>query len=278
MSPGLDVTRVAYRGPMECLFCHGREVDRLTVEHLISRPVADAFGIDRTAEISSVDMPTGTIDATRPLTALGVKIACGRCNNGWMNDLEHQMRLVAGWINGRTFGITPSTLRSLKRWLVKTHLVLTFIEGGARRFGSSDDFEIIPPATQGRLLYDDSDDLFTSVSVGFARRSEVVSNSFGYLVETPLVLHNDGERLNRRAASVTVIDLGLLRTYLVVPIIGGPTVTLPSGVGDLRSGMTFRRLPKTSRVGPTGEITVDYGHHDIHAVMEAVSAAAAQPS
>lgn len=259
---------------MQCNFCLGREQDRLSVEHLVSRPVAEAFGIDRRAEMASVDGTTLTIEASRPLTALGARLACRRCNNGWMGDLENEMRLVARWINGRTNGISPSTLRSLRRWLLKTHMVLSFIEGGTRRFGSSDDFDIIPQVSHGRRLYEGDDGVFESVAFGFARRATPVSNAFGYLVETPLILHNNGVELNRRGASVSTLDLGLLRTFCVVPFLDGAEITMPSGCADLRPGTTFKRLPRVERVGPTNAIAVDYGEKDIHALLAAVSAAA----
>jgi hypothetical protein len=255
---------------MECLFCHGSEGGRLSVEHLVSKPVAEAFSIDRTAELASGDSTTGVIHASRPLTALSARLACERCNNGWMNALEHDMAYVARWVNGRTVGLTPTTSRSLRRWLIKTHLVLSFIEGGTRRFGANDDFRIIPRASPGRWLYEDSNELLAGVAFAFVRLHKPPSNNFAYLVETPRVLHAGGRALNGRAASVTVVDLGLLRCVVVVPVAMGATITFPVGLRDVRDGSTFRSLPRSQRSGSPNEVVVDFGEVDIVATLDSL--------
>ncbi len=107
---------------MRCFFCYADgEVPRLSKEHLVSRPVAEAFGLDRSATFGR----TGSNDSSvtiSPLDTLAVKLVCDRCNNGWMNTIEHRMASVAEWSGSRSLPLSPAHLDSLCAWALKTYV------------------------------------------------------------------------------------------------------------------------------------------------------------
>lgn len=82
-----------------CAFCFAQSLDfpALTREHLMSRPVADAFGIDRTANFARADTGFTNIRWTT-VNGVGRRFVCAPCNNGWMNALEHEMAAVGLWV------------------------------------------------------------------------------------------------------------------------------------------------------------------------------------
>lgn len=190
---------------MNCHFCLGASGAPLSNEHLVSKPVADAFGIDRWGDLTSVDMATLTLGPSRPLEQLKVRIACSSCNSGWMQQLEEGMHAVAKWVNGKSVGMTPETFQILWRWLLKTHIVLAAIEGGTRRFGKGDDWQISLPATQGRMLYDGDDSVLDDVAFEFARRQGPAPNRFSYRIENARSQHTGGQDLPIRVAPLAAI-------------------------------------------------------------------------
>ena len=108
---------------LNCHYCLGVSGTGLTNEHLVSNPVADPFGIDRWGDLTTVDMATLTLVASRPLEQLKARIACDSCNSGWMHQLEDQMPSVAAWVGAGGEELGADRLRILKRWLLKTHNV-----------------------------------------------------------------------------------------------------------------------------------------------------------
>lgn len=252
---------------MNCHFCLGASGAPLSNEHLVSKPVADAFGIDRWGDLTSVDMATLTLGPSRPLEQLKVRIACSSCNSGWMQQLEEGMHAVAKWVNGKSVGMTPETFQILWRWLLKTHIVLAAIEGGTRRFGKGDDWQISLPATQGRMLYDGDDSVLDDVAFGFARRQGPAPNRFSYRIENARSQHAGGQDLPIRVASVSVVSVGFLDAWTVVPLLGFADIALPAGVADLRAGDTFRGLRRAEKPGGVEDVVVDYGPVDLHALF-----------
>jgi hypothetical protein len=82
------VRRLTHDGAMtnsraRCAFCYAESADFpvLTREHLVSRPVGSAFGIDRTSPFLRTDR---TFDDMRWTTVNGIsrKVVCTACNNG----------------------------------------------------------------------------------------------------------------------------------------------------------------------------------------------------
>src|SRR6266511_2903537 len=117
---------------MRCFFCYAEgEVPRLSKEHLVSRPVARAFGLDRSAAFGRAGNSDSSVSISS-LDTLAVKLACDRCNNGWMNKIEHRMAAVAEWPGSRVLPLSPADFDSVRAWALKTYFVLTAIEGGIR--------------------------------------------------------------------------------------------------------------------------------------------------
>lgn len=73
-----------------CIFCWQERP--LTVEHLISKPISNALGIDRSSSIGefapSTEGPGAEGVRFVALGDLKVRSACRECNNGWMATLE----------------------------------------------------------------------------------------------------------------------------------------------------------------------------------------------
>jgi hypothetical protein len=83
------------------MFCFQESVDDITPskEHLLSKPVATAFGIIRASPLLRTDSKLRNFDWRR---LDGIKFGCGchDCNTGWMNRLETAMGGVAEWLHG----------------------------------------------------------------------------------------------------------------------------------------------------------------------------------
>lgn len=251
---------------MNCLFCG--QSPPLTREHLVSNPVASAFGIDRAGELSTLEGVE--IIRSVSLDQLSVRLPCGTCNSGWMNDLETGMAAVARWMRARENGITTDCLRNLERWLLKSYIVMTAMDGGIRRFGSSDSFSMIPEATRAGGLYAGSDEAFDRVAVGYRRRRKPFPNNFGYVIGNPTVLPSGPRYANCRSAGAAVFALGLLEAWIVVPVLT-PTISLPASVRQLRPGDRFRSLSIRDGLPDVAQVVVDNGEHDWAAISDALA-------
>ena len=248
-----------------CLFCCSVQGEPLSLEHLVSQPVADAFGIDRSNSIASIDAET--IDRGQPeirrmvrMSELAVRLPCRACNSTWMNDLEHGMAAVARWTRARENALTVEADRTLRRWLLKTYIVVAAIAGGSRRFGTTDDFYLLPEATRARLLWENSDEAFDRVGFGFARWG--TAGSFMYCVGNPTVVPSGDGYASCRSAGALTLNLGTLSTCVVVTHLANE-VTIPAPYRALEPGDRYRDLRRTSRLLQTDEIVVDNGEHDI---------------
>ena len=102
-------TRLSLRGTrtagstvanVKCVFClAGSRTTKISKEHLFSKPICSALGIDRTKVIASLDGNTGEVSRPLRLDQRLVKLPCVDCNSGWMEQLERD------------------TARTLRRWL-----------------------------------------------------------------------------------------------------------------------------------------------------------------
>lgn len=251
---------------MNCLFCG--DPPPLSREHLISNPVATAFGIDRSGELSTLE---GTeIVRSVVLDQLSVRLPCAACNSGWMNHLETGMAAVARWMRARENGITRESLHNLRRWLLKSYIVMTAMDGGIRRFGTADNFSMVPEATRASRLCAGSAEAFQGVAVAYARRRRPFPNNFGYAIGNPTVLPRGPQYANCRSAGAAVFVLGLLEAWIVVPVLT-PTVALPSGLRQLRPGDRFRSLPSRGGLPDIADIVVNNGEHDWPAIVDALA-------
>jgi hypothetical protein len=60
---------------------------------------------------------------------------CKRCNNGWMSDLETDVKpQMAAMMRGSSITIAPSQQIQLSRWLVKTAMAIEFTNPRAKLF------------------------------------------------------------------------------------------------------------------------------------------------
>lgn len=120
---------------MNCFFCQGKSGSGLTREHLLSKPICEFFEIDRaTTTLGRVDASgeEPSITSVASLDSTAVRLPCDKCNNGRMNDLETQMvSLLENWVRGHA-PLDQAAVGVMGRWLAKTHLMLTGMEGGIR--------------------------------------------------------------------------------------------------------------------------------------------------
>ena len=104
---GADVPAGANDAPMtgraRCMFCFMENGDNITLskEHLLSKPVAKAFGVDRSSPLLRTDSDLTEFD-WRHLDGIKFGCVCTGCNNGWMNRLEPAL------------GASPSGLEATK--------------------------------------------------------------------------------------------------------------------------------------------------------------------
>src|SRR5215211_5988786 len=189
---------------MRCFFCYADgEVPRLSKEHLLSRPVAEAFGLNRSDTFGRAGNDDSSVTISS-LDTLAVKLVCERCNNGWMNTIEHRMASVAEWCGPRPLPLSRAHLDSLCAWALKTYFVLSAIEGGIRNFGhDGSDFDVLPDFTRARQLHKADAQAFEGVAVGLARCSE--EGRFGYVFGNPTVVPEGPRYANRRSAGSAII-------------------------------------------------------------------------
>ena len=259
---------------MRCFFCFNeREVRRLSKEHLLSKPVASAFGIDRSGwlgQLNDGDQPP----ITSRLDAVSVRFVCEPCNNVWMNALEHEMAAVAEWIDARRRPLGMTNLQAIQRWGLKTYLLLSVMVGGARRFQDDPSGPgVIPNFTRARELFESNPDAFRGMVFGVSKSASAAS--FAYIFGNPRVLPEGPNYVNCKSASVAVVRIGLLQIWVVDPIIFDQArVTLPGNVHQLRPELTFRRLRPARLDMALDCITVTNPEHHMDDLLAALDAAA----
>lgn len=214
----------------------------LSKEHFLSKPICDLFRIDRAGgALGRVDGNSRTIESVARLEDTSVRIACKVCNESWMSDLE------TGTAQALRALLDDGVLDEgavVRRWLMKTHLLLMFIDGGARRIMDKPADVIIPDATAGRLLYEGADQFDRyRLTIGAAPTRD--PKSFRYAFGTPAIEFDGLDRVNVTAATVTILDLYPLRF-----IVAGSTLTPASVVQpgvNIVDGLRLRHLPEGRR-------------------------------
>lgn len=140
---------------MRCYFCFAeRPVPKLSKEHLLSKPVAEAFGLDRSGTFGQWGGGDTPLILAR-LDDVAVRFACERCNNTWMNDLEHELAALASWTDSPDQSLAPTQVEILRAWSLKTYLILSAMQGGTRRFLDEPEAPgVIPNFTRARQMYE----------------------------------------------------------------------------------------------------------------------------
>jgi hypothetical protein len=248
---------------MQCFFCFRQgQVPRLTKEHLLSRPVASGFGLDRSALFGQL----GGLDPV-VLTALddvAVRFVCEGCNNTWMNGLEQRMAALASWVDSQDQTLTPEQIESLKAWSLKTYLVLSVMVGGIRQFMDRPEAPgVIPSLTRARQLYERDIHAFDGMAFGLARPHH--GGRFAYAFGNPRVIPQGPGYANQKSAGLAIITLGMLQVWVVDPtIFHAAQIRFPRRVFNVEPGMKYSTLRSMPVVPRLEDVTVDNGEHNIH--------------
>lgn len=264
---------------MRCYFCFMEgDVPRLSREHLLSRPVAKAFGVDRSAAFGQL----GSTDSSMVLVQLddvAVRFACERCNNTWMNALEHEMAALAKWAGSRNQALTASQVRVLQAWSLKTYLVLSVMVGDTRRFSETPALPgVIPNFTRARQLYENSTQAFDGMAFGVARPHEV--DRFAYAFGNPTVVPEGPRYASRKSAGLAIVSLGILQVWVVDPtIFHAARIRFPRNVVTPEPGLRPSALRTMPLVPRLEDVVVDNGEHDIVQLTDRLTAwARTQPA
>jgi hypothetical protein len=257
---------------MRCYFCFTEgDVPRLTKEHLLSQPVAAAFGVDRSAHIGHIDLASGTVQMAR-LDDAAVRFVCERCNNTWMNDLEHDFANLASWVGSSDVPLSSSQLQALQAWSLKTYLVLSVMVGNARQFVEDPAGPgVIPSFTRARQLYEKNSAAFGGMAFGLARPHRSVG--FSYAFGNPRVVPEGPRYANRKSAGIAIVTIGAIQLWTVDPtIFHSAAVRFPNRVTNTRSGLRYNALRGMPPVPSLDDVVVDNGEHDIVSLREGLEA------
>lgn len=248
---------------VRCYFCFAEgEVPRLSKEHLLSQPVAAAFGVDRSAYIGHVDAATGSVQMAQ-LDDAAVRFVCECCNNTWMNSLEHEFAALAPWVDSSESPLSLSQLQTLQAWSLKTYLLLSVMVGNARQFVSDPTGPgVIPSFTRARQLYEDDSAAFEGMAFGLARPYR--SDGFWYAFGNPRVVPQGPRYANRKSAGAAIVTIGRIQLWIVDPTIFHTAETrFPRRVAHARAGLQSDQLRGMPLLPSLDEIVVNNGEHDI---------------
>jgi hypothetical protein len=238
----------------------------LTKEHLLSKPVSDSFGVDRSAAFGLVDANSGAAVLTT-LDDVTVKAVCMRCNNTWMNALEHEMADVAGWTKDGASPLSADQLQTIRRWLMKTYIALSAMVGHTRHFmDRPSDPGVIPTTTRARQIFNGDPAAFDGMRFGLARPH--ITGEFAYAFGNPTVIPLGPGYANVKSAGLAIVTLGSLQTWVVDPIFHSARITFPKDVMPLEEGLSYNALRGMARVPSLDSVVVDNGEHDIDALFD----------
>jgi len=148
-----------------------------------------------------------------------VKVVCGDCNSGWMNQLEQAVRLfVPDLINGRPVMLTREDQQALAAWTVETVLMLQHTHLRAHQVA-------IPPADYAGLFAAKSPSQLMRVIAAFVEppgRGSNVEATIEYLAEPrdmtaiATLMARDGERDPQDLSAYTAtLRIGFLVLHVI---------------------------------------------------------------
>jgi hypothetical protein len=257
---------------MGCYFCFAEgHVPRLSKEHLLSKPVAEAFGLDRSAAFGQLSSTDGSVVLAQ-LDDVAVRFACERCNNTWMNALEHEMAALAAWAEPPDQSLTPTQIGSLRAWSLKTYLVLSAMVGETRRFAKNPKAPgVIPNFTRARQLNEKDARAFDGMAFGLARPDE--PSRFAYAFGNPTVVPQGPRYASRKSAGLAIVTLGALQVWVVDPtIFNAAQISFPKRVITLEPGLKYSALGEMPVVPRLEDVVVDNGEHDIVELIDRLNA------
>ena len=255
------------------MFCYAERGDSIIAsrEHLVSQPIANAFGIDRTSPVIRLSLSDPDKQPQwRPLNGISRRCVCRQCNSTWMNQMESDMGRVARWLDEPEATPLGEDLNLIvRRWAIKTHLLLCFIEGEADQFlDPSNRRAVLPPLTLARLLFEGDIEGVLTTPVGLALSAS--DARFGFAHGHPTVTWKGANRWNPRFCPASVVTIGPLQLWVTTPHLDAQVFT-PRGVTPCKSKVQKRDLSRLHQPRPVECVEVDYGKdHDAEATMQAV--------
>lgn len=246
---------------MFCFADRGSEIKR-SAEHFLSRPVADAFNIDRErGEVLRFGAGGRSTTVVR-LNGLKRKAVCTDCNSGWMNQLEQAMSEVAAWFLAESRLLGDQLSLTLRRWLLTRHLLLTEIEGNASAFGNTDrldDDYVVPPSSLARAVYEDDKAAIAEAPIALNRSTANVD--FAWSFGHPTVLPEDRRQLGRFAAT-SILTLGELQAWVTTPVVFDYEVYAPAELRLCAPNLRSQELERRAGIPAPTDITVRFQRID----------------
>lgn len=189
-------------GLVLCPFCF--EEKPASREHIFSKTICGALGVDRASLSVSLNANDETLGHPLALDDRAVKLPCESCNSGWMSRLETDTaQVLSGWLEDPATPLTPIGVYTITRWLTKTAFVLTFADADARRFMSTPQETALPDFTTAKLVARGS-------GLGHVRAGVAVSNNMPlfWAVGNSTVEPPGPGRISCRAVNAAAFNLG----------------------------------------------------------------------
>lgn len=252
---------------MNCPFCLSD--GKSSKEHLFSKSICNAVDLDRSMLVASLDGRTNEIGPVASLDRKSVRLPCEACNSGWMSDLERDAaRTIRRWTSRPDERLTKAGVLHLRRWLVKTSVVLGFSENGSRRFLDEPTETAVPDITTAKKVA--AGFVPDEVVAGVARTND---SSVLWGAGNPTVVPSGPDRISCRAVNVAAFNLGSLQLWVAVPFARPDALRLPKGVVELHPQLRSRSLrSRTSNLDPT-QVVAEYSDRTTAAILAGLEAA-----
>lgn len=241
------------------MFCFAERAGDIkrSSEHLLSRPVAVAFGIDREQGWVSRSSEGGPPRIVR-LNGIKRRSVCRDCNSGWLNRLENDMTAVAAWFRAGDQELGERLNLSLRKWAFTRHALLSEIDGNAAEFADTDNLEedyVVPLSSLARALYENDADAILSTPLALCRSDADLE--FAWAFGHPTVAPEGRPQLGRFAAT-SVITLGALQLWISTPMIFDYEIYAPQELAVCEPNLRSRDLRSRSSVPSCGDLRVRF--------------------
>jgi hypothetical protein len=138
-----------------CAFCR-RTDEKITNEHVFPNWISRLFGHDPTG---TAELVVGGSVKSFPAVVFQqkVRVVCKPCNEGWMNDLEKQVKVIMGpmMLDGQATELTPAVQGHLATWAVKTAMMMDYLHPSDRVIPEAqyDDFYRLRKPLPGHIVW-----------------------------------------------------------------------------------------------------------------------------